>query len=177
MTKDKFLNQKTFWNKMQNLKYDIIYYTLHFNRCVKISKTIKYIVIFLTALSFGLLMTFSFLKAILYVCGILGIVLQIFNAVSDELPFELRKNDLREMSNKLDALYHEMEMDWLKIANAEIYYEEIESKIKDYGVRQREIQNNYLKNDFLPEKEKIKNLADIKLEEYFKNLLKETNNE
>lgn len=176
MPKDEFINQKTFWNRMQYLKYDIIYFTLHFNRCVKISKAIKYVITAMTAISFGLLMGFSSNGKVVLFCGIIGIVLQILNALSDQLPFEARKNELRELSNHLDALYNDMESDWLKIANGEIYYEEIGNKIKFYISRNTEIQSNYLKNDFLPEKARMKKLADEKLEEYFKKLQKETKN-
>ena len=35
----------TFWRKLQQTKFDLIYYGLHFDSCVKISRRIKYAII------------------------------------------------------------------------------------------------------------------------------------
>lgn len=42
-----------FWRKLQQSKYDIIYYDLHFKECVSISRKIKYTVVGLTSLATG----------------------------------------------------------------------------------------------------------------------------
>lgn len=172
-TNDNFHFQSIYWHKLQQLKFDIIYYSLHFNRCIFLIRIIKYILAGLTSLSFALLMGFSEIKGIVFSCGIIGIIMQVFIAISNIFPYEDRKNDLREMSNELDKLYNEMENDWNQISNGEINLEDIKDIIKKYTCKQSEIQKNYLKNDLLPEKKRIINLANKKVEEYFKNFIHE----
>lgn len=160
-----------FWRKLQQSKYDIIYYDLHFKECVSISRKIKYTVVGLTSLATGAWMSWSGNAIICVLCPIIIFILQAVSAVSDLFPFENRKIELRELSTELEQLYIEMETDWRKIQALEITNESIRSLIEKYALRQADISKHYFKDDALPIKERIRTKADNLTEEYYKNFI------
>lgn len=163
--------QKCFWNKLQQIKFEIIYYNLHMAECVKISRLIKIISICLTVLSTSLLLGFYNILTIRIVCAIIIVIVPIFNALSENLPYEKRAIELREMSVEYNRVYNVMETDWRKIANGEISYGDINLLIQDYDIKFSEIDAHYFKNDALPDNKKVEEKANQKAEDYFKNLV------
>ena len=72
------------------------------------------------------------------------------------------------MITELEPLYVEMENDWRSIRNLKKSNDMILEAIQKYDTKQAEIKRHYLKEDSLPETEKIRLQADEKTEEYFK---------
>lgn len=157
-----------FWSKLQQLKFDIIYYGEHFKSCALISRIIKYSVVAVTSLATGAWMFWKDISSISLVCGVVILLLQAFSAISEWLPFDKRKLQLRELSAELEPLYIEMESDWRKIQTLEVSNEEICELIQNYALRQSNISKHYFKDDALPLSEKIRAKADKLTEEYFK---------
>lgn len=157
-----------FWSRMQQLRFDIFYYDEHFKSCILISRIIKYSIVAVTSLATGAWMSWNYIPAICIICGVIILLLQAFSAISEWLPFEKRKLELRELSAELDSLYIEMESDWRKIQALEIPNDEIRTLIQNYALRQADISKHYFKDDALPLKEKIRTKADNLTEEYFK---------
>lgn len=151
-TKDYY--QKCFWNKLQQIKFEIIYYNLHMAKCINISRTIKIISICLTALATSLLLGFYNILAIKIICAIIIVFVPIFNAFAENLPYEKRVIELREMAVEYNRIYNVMEADWRRIANGEIQYNDINVLIQDYDTKFSEIDAHYFKNDALPDNKK-----------------------
>lgn len=157
-----------FWRKLQQAKYDLIYYSIHFNECVSISRRIKYAIIGTTTLATGAWMTWSNTNIVAKICPIVILALQVVSAISEKFPYESRKLELREMIAELEPLYLEMENDWRSIRNLEKANSKIQEAIQNYDTKQAEIKRHYFKEDSLPESDKIRLKADEKTEEYFK---------
>ncbi len=157
-----------FWSKLQQFKFDITYYNVHFNACVRIARIIKYIIVGLTALATGAWMSWNEISAISISCAIIILILQGVSAISEWFPYEKRKNELRELTAELEPLYLEMEIDWRKINCGEVDNAYVLSAMDKYAQKQVEIKRHYFKDDALPEKEKHHKKADDLTEEYFK---------
>lgn len=158
----------TFWKKIQQSKFDLNYYGLHFNSCVKISRWIKYAIIGTTTLTTGAWMTWSTIPVVGTICAITILVSQVISAISEKFPYESRKLELREMLDELEPLYLKMEDDWRSIQNLKMSNNKIQEAIQKYDRKQAEIKRHYFKDDALPEREKIRTQADDLTEEYFK---------
>lgn len=157
-----------FWSKLQQFKFDITYYDVHFNACVQMARTIKYIIAGLTALTTGAWMSWNEIPAVSISCAILILILQGVSAISEWFPYEKRKNELRELTAELESLYLNMEIDWRKINCYEVDNKYVLDALNNYAQKQAEIKRHYFKDDALPEKEKYHKKADDLTEEYFK---------
>ena len=157
-----------FWSKLQQFKFDIIYYNVHFNACVRITRTIKYVIVGLTALATGAWMSWNDISVVSITCAIVILILQGVSAISEWFPFEKRKNELRELTAELEPLYLEMESDWRKINCYEVNDDYVLEALNIYAQKQADIKRHYFKDDALPESEKYHAKADDLTEEYFK---------
>lgn len=158
----------SFWSKLQQSKFDIIYYSAHFNRCTTVTRAIKYAIIGVTTLATGVWMTWSDISTLCNICAIVIVLLQVVSAVSERFPYETRKLELREMLAELESLYITMENDWRSISGLKISNERMQELILFYDQKQAEIKQHYFKDDSLPEREKLRIKADERTEEYFK---------
>lgn len=159
---------KAFWGKLQQLKYDIYYYNEHFKRCVSVSRGLKYTIVVITSLTTGAWINWNNIPEMCLLCAVIIWLLQGVSALSEWLPFEKRKQELRELSEEFNELYIEMESDWRKIQSLKVDNNEIRAMLQEYSLRRNEICKHYLKDDALPMKEKIRKTADNLTEEYFK---------
>ena len=158
----------TFWKKLQQSKFDLFYYGLHFNNCVKISRWTKYAIIGITSLATGAWMTWSAITIVGTICSIVILASQVISAISEKFPYESRKLELRELIAELEPVYLEMENDWRSIQNLKMSNSEIQETMQKYDKKQAEIKRHYFKDDSLPEPDKLRLQADEKTEEYFK---------
>jgi hypothetical protein len=94
-------------------------------------------------------------------------VLQALNAGVGLLPYDNRKQELREFIDQLEPLYNKMERDWESIVLGELTVEQIEEKTFDYQNNRTEIAKSFLKNDAIPDRKRLvkkaKKEADIYL--------------
>lgn len=160
-----------FWSKLQQLKFDIFYYDEHFKYCVSVSRCVKAGIIIITSLATGAWMNWQDISVICIICPIIIWISQVASAVVEQLPFEKRKIELRELSYELESLYIDMEMDWRSIQAMRIENENIREMLQKYTVKQTEICKHYFKDDALPQIEKIRRRADEKTFDYFENLI------
>lgn len=160
-----------FWNKLQQFKFDLYYYDEHFKRCIIVARTIKYFIIAATILATGAWMNWNSITGICVACAIMILLLQTASAVSELLPFEKRKLELRELSAELEPLYIDMEADWRKVQASEVTNEDIRALMQSYALKQANISKHYFKDDALPQKEKLWANADNLTEEYFKHFV------
>lgn len=169
ITEDNY-NQHCFWKKLVQIKFAINYFCFYIEKYIHILHAIKITSIILTALLTGLLMGFYNIVIIRYVCAVIIIIVPIFNVLSENLPYEKRAVELREISAEYNRIYIAMETDWRKIANGEIDYNNINLLINEYELKINEIDSHYFKNDALPFNEKIESKASNETEDYYKNI-------
>lgn len=160
-----------YWSKLQQFKFDLIYYDVHFESCIKMGRAIKYVIIGFTSLATGAWMAWDNISAIKVICAIVIWLLQGVSAISESFPFDKRKLELRELSTELEPVYIQMESDWRKIQRMQLENDEIQELIESYAQKQAEIIKHYFKDDALPIKEKLHAKADVLTEEYFKNFV------
>ena len=159
---------EAFWRKLEQSKFDLIYYQVHFNHCTTVSRIFKYTIIGATSLATGAWISWNSIPSIGITCAITIWLLQGISAISELFPYESRKQELREMLTELEPLYLKMENDWRSIRSLAITNQEIQSKLQQYNERQADIKRHYFKDDSLPEIEKFRTKADEKTEEYFR---------
>ena len=157
-----------FWSKLQQAKYDIVYYSEYFNHYTKISRVNKYIIVGITALATGAWMNWASIPSVGTICGVVILILQAVSAISEHFPYESRKLELREMLAELNPLYLEMENNWRTIYSLKMSNSKIQEAINRYELKQDNIKCHYFKDDALPDNERIRLKADVKTEEYFK---------
>ena len=160
-----------FWSKLQQAKFDIVYYSEYFNHYTKISRVLKYITIGATSLVTGVWLNWGSVSAVGTICGVAILVLQVISAISEKFPYETRKLELRELLAELDPLYLEMENDWRSIYGLKMSNSKIQEAIHRYELKQAEIKRHYFKDDALPDNEKLRTKADEKTEEFFKHFV------
>lgn len=159
--------QEAFWQKLQQFKFDIIYYNLHFSRCIKILRSTKYASTGFTAIATSIWMNWYDIKPIAIVCCVIVLILQAFNVLIEQLPFSERKLEIREMTNELHNLYIEMECNWRDISEGKFKKSQIKLMLKKYEQKRSDIHSHYFKNDSLPETKKITEEANKRTKEYF----------
>lgn len=162
---------KAFWGKLQQAKFDIIYFNVHFNRCIKVARVLKYLIAGVTALATGAWITWGGVSIIGTICAIVIWVFQGISAIAEWFPYEKRKVELHDMVKELEPLYIEMENEWRNVQGGKISNKHVQERLLYYETKQMEIKNHYFKNDTLPERENIRKKADDLTEEYFKFLM------
>ncbi len=174
--KDKTVNnlmiQREFWKNLQQFKFDINYYNIHFSSSVNIIRRVKYADCGLTTLFTGAWMTWNTIKWVSALCAGGIVVLRVLSVINELLPYSKRASEIREMTNELDKLYIEMENTWMQIANGELTKQEIIEQNNQYKNKQLEIKTHYFKEDFLPERKRIVKKATKKTAKYFELLIR-----
>jgi len=160
--------QETYWHKLTQLKFDLIYYSFHFSFCVKTMRRIRISSAALTALVTGAWMNWNEFTPVRLTCAIIILVLQAISAGAELLPYDRRKQEIREIMNLLGSVYDKMEADWLKISDGQFTKEEIQNKTYEYAAKRRDIHQHFFKDDALPEKKKLEKKANKETSAYFR---------
>lgn len=160
--------QETYWHKLTQFKFDLIYYSFQFSSCVKIMRLLRISSAALTALATGAWMNWNELSPVRVTCAIIILLLQAISAGAELLPYDRRKQEIRELLNLLGPIYDEMEADWVKISDGQFTKEEIQNKTYEYTGRWRDIHQHFFKDDTLPENEKLEKKASEETSAYFK---------
>lgn len=160
--------QEAYWHKLTQFKFDLFYYSLQFSFCVKTMRRIRITSAVLTALVTGAWMNWHELTQVSLTCAIIILVLQAISAGAELLPYDKRKQEIRELLNLLGPVYDEMEADWLKISDGQFTKADIQNKTYEYAAKQRDIHQHFFKDDALPEKKKLEKKADAETSAYFK---------
>ena len=163
-------SQELFWSKLTQLKFDLNYYHQHFANCVTISRWIRFGIVAVTAGISGAWMTWPDVPWIRFISPAVVLALQIFNATLEVLPYEKRKQDLRELTNLLEPVYTDMETDWNLIADGQYTSRDIAQKTTLYEKKRQDIQQHYLKDDVLPNRKAFVKKAEEDTSAYFASL-------
>ena len=159
----------SFWGKMQQFKHDLHYLSVMNNHYVFLSRMLKLIPFTGTFIATSVWMSWHTNNIIAIICPIIIFIMQAITAIAEKLPYDNRKNELRELMDELRPLYSEMENDWRNYCCFELSNKEMREKIFFYDQQQENIKKHYMKGDVLPVVEKFRKKADDMTEEYFQN--------
>lgn len=162
--------QEIYWHKLTQFKYDLNYYSLHFSFCVKAMRWIRISSAGMTALVTGAWINWNEVTLVRVTCAVLILVLQAISAGVELLPYDKRKQEIREMLILLRPIYEEMEADWTRILDGQFTKDAIQKKTQHYVVEWREKQQHFFKDDALPENKKLEKKADEDTSVYFKTM-------
>ena len=159
----------SFWGKMQQFKHDLHYLSIMNNHYVFLSRMLKLIPFAGTFIATSVWMSWHNNDIIAVICPIVIFIMQAITAITEKLPYDDRKSELRELLDELRPLYSEMENDWRNYSSFEISNKEMREKILFYDQQQEIIKKHYMKNDALPIVERFRKKADDMTAEYFQN--------
>lgn len=159
--------QSRYWNTMTQYKFNLCYYSRHYNSCILINRCIT---IILAVFSSGAMATWIVEEKIGFFCGLIIVLMQVLSVVNEFLPYKKRIQDLSEMITKLSSIYDDMESKWFTVASGEIENKEINELLYSYKKKWSNTTNKYLVVDSLPENEKIVLKANEDKEKYFYNM-------
>lgn len=162
--------QELYWHKMTQFKFDLNYYACHFSFCVKTMRTIRISIAVITALSTAIWMEWNAVEHLSGICAGIIIVLQVLSTCTELLPYDKRKQEIRDLQNLLSPVYDAMEKDWSKISDGQYTKEEIRNKVYDYSAKNREIHQHFFKDDSLPLSKKLERKAEKLTTEYYKTM-------
>lgn len=149
------LSQKHFWAKLGQLKFDLILFSLHFSNCVAILRWSRIGTAVITSLATGAWIQWHDYSFVNIICPAIILSLQAYNAGFEILPYDNRKQELRELIDLLEPIYNEMERVWVSIVRGELTIEQIDGKLFDFQNRRTEITKNFLKNDAIPHRKML----------------------
>lgn len=96
-------------------------------------------------------------------------VSQVLTAIKGFMPYSRRLKMIVPFMEDLKFLYNRMEYNWFKVSSGEVTEEEINEMLYTYKEEFTNIENKNLKEETLPENKMLREKADKKTDEYFKN--------
>ena len=167
---DNIRSLQNYWSKMGQLKFDLFYYSFHFELCILILRSLHIGTAVITAAAAGAWMGWNSVGWIKIVCPIVILALQVLNVGVELLPYDNRKQELRDLIGALEPLYNKVERDWSIISYGDLGWQEIEEKVFSFRNENSEIAKNYFKNDSLPQVKHIIKRAKTAADNYMRNL-------
>lgn len=153
-----------YWNMMTDKKFHIVYLGLHYGKCVKIERWLNIVLAVISTGSLGaLLFTDEAQKALIIILALA----QIVTAAKPYLPFQSRMNEIDKGLVALNLIYNDIEKEWNSIFNGEYDEHTINQLYYDLSKRWEKADAEILKNDSLPQKEKLILKADKEKNHYF----------
>lgn len=158
--------QERYWSMLTNKKYELIYINKYYAQCVKVQRGIN---IILALTSSGAIAAWAIWDKYPLLWSLIIAISQVVVAVKPLLPFEKRIIDINDLNLTLTGLYADIESKWFYIADG--YYSEQEINDLYYGFDKKwtDMETKCFKYDSMPLINKLKNVANIEKENYFKN--------
>jgi hypothetical protein len=157
--------QLRFWNELTQLRGQIEFLRLLHRECERVDRILK---MFLAVTSSGSIAAWAIWKDFAMTWGGIIVMSQLINAIKPYLPFEKRQSSVSSLVSKLESLFVRWEGVWQQVADGELTEREISDKITEMKRFKLEFQSSCLKDDILPHKKKLEELAAIETETYFK---------
>lgn len=162
--------QYYFWQKLGQLKFDLVLYSLYFSQCVSRLRIIRIGSAVLTAATTGAWMEWHHIEWVDNTCLIAIVAFQTISAGIELLPYEKRKRKLRKLIDALEPLYNKMEWEWFRIVLGELTNNEILKKTFYYQSKRTITTRRYFGNDVIPNCKRVANKAKEESDSYLVNL-------
>lgn len=160
--------QQRYWEQMVDYKFGLYYNDLYFREYIKINRWIEGI---LAVLSCGAVATWGLWQKHQFLWATIVMLTQVAKVINDFLPYKSRIKLLSELNCKLMTIYENMELEWFKVSSGDMDNKVINSKIYDYRRQWQKAENDYFKEDTIPDDnkkllDKADKLTDIYLEQF-----------
>lgn len=159
--------QNTYWNKMTQYRFEVIYLQNYLGRNVKID---RYIRIALAVTSASSIAAWAQWQKLAFWWGLIIVVSQVISAINDYLPYKKRIKEISDLLNELSIIYNDVERSWQKVANGSLTDDEINELCYNYSGQWIKADNKYFNDDFLPHNEKCKKCAEDMKNAYFNSI-------
>ncbi len=159
--------QSIYWKKMNTFKYNLLYLTLYFERCVKIKRGIK---VTTAIFSSAAIAAWANWTQYAFIWGAIVVVCQVVGAASEVFPLQERISALSSLLGQLSVLYVDVESHWHEVFNGELSETQINDLIYKFENRWTIVDNKYFTSDALRQNMKIKEKAQAESDKYFMTL-------
>lgn len=157
----------TYWTKMTQMKFHILYLGYHYHRAVRIDRIINIVIAIVSTGSLaGMFVSPAYQK--IWACVI--VLMQAVAATKPYLPFSARVQDLDRGIAALNVVYENTEKNWNRIVGEKIPEQEAIALIYNSQTQWDTIDAELLKKDSLPRNKKYIEMADDDKNQYFKNM-------
>lgn len=158
--------QEKYWRYMVQIKAWIFYLDLYEEDSYKWEKGIN---VFSAVASSTSIAAWAIWQHLSFVWSFIIAVSQVLTAIKGFMPYSRRLKMIVPFMEDLKLLYNRMEYNWFKVSSGEVTEEEINEMLYTYKEEFTNIENKNLKEETLPENKMLREKADKKTDEYFKN--------
>ena len=158
--------QEKYWRYMVQIKAWIFYLDLYEEDSYKWEKGIN---VFSAVASSTSIAAWAIWQHLSFVWSFIIAVSQVLTAIKGFMPYSRRLKMIVPFMEDLKFLYNRMEYNWFKVSSGEVTEEEINEMLYTYKEEFTNIENKNLKEETLPENKMLREKADKKTDEYFKN--------
>ncbi len=159
--------REKYWKVMTGYRFTLYYLDEHFFRYTRYD---RYITIFLAIASSTAIANWAIWQTFDLLWGVIIGLSQLMTVVNQFLPYKKRVQQIAAMRAKLSALYVEIESLWNKVDNEQLPEEEINTKCYNFIKKWTKIEDDFFKDDCLPEPQILIDRADRKKNDYFEKL-------
>ena len=159
--------QKTYWIKMTQYKFSILYLQNYMGRNIKIDRLLK---IMVAVMSAGSIAAWANWQNLSMLWGFIIALAQVISAINEFLPYKNRTKEISNLLGEFTYLYNEVEKNWKNVADGSMEEEDINNLCYDFSKKWLEIDNKYFQEDHLPQNSNCIKKAEIEKNEYFKNM-------
>ena len=156
--------QQKYWNLLVQTRFKVEYVDVYAEKMYGYDKAINIICAIASSTAIAAWSTWTQLA---YIWGLIIAVSQLASVIRDIFPFNNRIKVLRELSGKLKGTFCQMEFDWYKVSQGLLLDEEINELLFRYKKQIKDIEVRHLTEEFLPEKQNYKIIAEDKCKDYF----------
>lgn len=164
-TSNKYV-KSCFWNMYQSIVYCNLYYGLYRGFYMRILQIIRGVAMVAILAATGVLVAFSNIEIVRYLCPIIIVIAQIVQSVIDKLPIKQRVSDCREACLQYNSLQFDAERFWLQITAHKRSNEEIIKAVSFFGKQMVKIEESFFLEDSLPDSKHIKEKASEECSRY-----------
>ncbi len=156
--------QKKYWEDLVQLRFQLFYLEEYLSQSYRYDSWINIIMAIASSSSIAAWVIWNELK---FLWSLIIATSQVINAVKVYLPFNKRTKYINLLYSQLTELFYEYDYNWLKVSGGEITEEEINDMIFEMRKKKQKIHDEHLLNNNLPQKKKLKEIADTRLKQYF----------
>jgi len=157
--------RELFWKELYDLKFQVYYYDLHYERLYKIEKyvtTSTQVVSSLSLTIWAITNDYSFVWSSIIACSQLVNMILITLSVADKI------KTLSEVIMSLSSMFTEFDYYWLDINEGVTTDKEINERIKEIRTKKSSLLDSHLVKHTISDKQKLIKIATKKLKDYYK---------
>lgn len=158
-------HQSQYWQELKQLKFEVLYLDLYYQRTEKINRNID---IFLALVSSGSIGAWAVWQDLTLIWTVLIAASQIISVVKHFLPYRRRQTNLNRHIWSLQQIFSNAEQNWYSVIEGELEDKEIHNLTTKYRKEKNGLSLTYI-DPPLPHNKRLQERAEIEADKYFKN--------